>query len=321
MNNTCQSEYKELSMTAKVLLSTWYGLVGLAATIGNAVVLWLIAKTQSLRTISNLFLTSLAAADFLVGLVIAPTWIFIRCLGYDADTYLQTHGKVNDYLWIHTTVATTFNLCCVSLDRYIAIIHSLRYREILTKRRCYELIATVWLMSLILPCSRFVVAEGSVALWLSFAIITVLIPMIVIVSCSIRILRAAAEQSRKIITDNSLLNQDAVKRGKKNSKAAKTVSIVVGLFVVCWSPSLVTSLVNYFTLDPCGLNQQLSYYTEWTSVEALAFTSSGINPWVYCLRNDEFYEALSRTFPCFSRRNLGQDNFHLRNKGGNQAEI
>ena len=321
MNNTCQSEYKELSMTAKVLLSTWYGLVGLAATIGNAVVLWLIAKTESLRTISNLFLTSLAAADLLVGLVIAPTWIFIRCLGYEADTYLQTYGKVNDYLWIHTTVVTTFNLCCVSLDRYTAIIHSLRYRDIMTKRRCYELIATVWLMSFILPCSRFVVAEGSVALWLSFTIITVFMPMIIIVSCSILILRAAAEQSRKIMTDNSLHNQDAVKRGKRNSKAAKTVSIVVGLFVVCWSPSLVTSLVNYFTSDPCGIDQQLSYYTVWTSVEALAFTSSIINPWVYCLRNDEFYEALSRNFPCFPRRNLGQDNFYLTNNGGSQAEV
>ena len=321
MNNTCESEFQELSTTAKIILVTWYCLVGLAAIIGNAVVMWLIVKNESLRTISNLFLTSLAAADFLVGFAIAPTWIFTRCLEYEADTYVQTHGKLNDYLWIHTTVATTFNLCCVSLDRYIAIIHSLRYREILTKRRCYKLIATVWLMSLILPCSRFVVTEGSVALWLSFTIITVLIPTIVIVFCSIRILRAAAEQSRKIITGNSLPNQDAVKRGKNNSKAAKTVSIVVGLFVVCWSPSLVTSLVNYFTPDPCGLNKQLSYYTVWTSVEALAFTSSAINPWVYCLRNDEFYEALSRNFPCFPRRNLEQNHFYLRDTGGNQAEI
>ena len=321
MSNTCQSEFIELSMTAKIILSTWYGLVALAAIIGNAVVLWLIAKNESLRTISNLFLTSLAAADFLVGFAIAPTWIFTRCLKYEAESYVQTHGKVIDCLWIHTTVATTFNLCCVSLDRYIAIIHSLRYREILTKRRCYQLIATVWSMSLILPCSRFLVTEGSVTLWLSFTIITVLIPMIVIVFCSIRILRAAAEQSRKIITGNSLQNQDAVRRGKKNSKAAKTVGIVVGLFVVCWSPSLVTSLMNYFTSDPCGHNKQLSYYMIWTSVEALAFTSSGINPWVYSLRYDEFYEDLSRTFPCFPRRNLEQNHFYMRETGGSQAEI
>ncbi len=299
-------------MAAKIVLSTWYGLAGLAAIIGNAVVLWLIARNESLRTISNLFLSSLAAADFLVGTVIAPAWISKRCLGYNADTYVQTYGKANDYLWIHTTVATTFNLCCVSLDRYIAIIHPFRYKDLVNKRRCFLVIATVWLMSLILPCSRFLVMDGSVTLWLSFTIITVLIPMIVITFCSIRILRVAAEQSKKIKSDNTLQHQDAVKRGKRNFKAAKTVSIVVGLFVVCWLPSLVTSLVNYFTPDRCGLNKQLSYYTVWTSVEALAFTSSGINPWVYCLRNDEFCEALIRTFPHLTRRNLGQNDFHLR---------
>ena len=195
MNNTCQSGFKELNIAAKIVLSTWYGLAGLAAIIGNAVVLWLIARNRSLRTISNLFLTSLAAADFLVGIGIAPTWILTRCLRYNADTYLQTYGKANDYLWIHTTVATTFNLCCVSLDRYIAIIHPLRYKNIVNKRSCYALIAAVWLLSLILPCSRFLVMDGSVALWLLFTIITVLIPMIVISFCSIWILKAAAEQS------------------------------------------------------------------------------------------------------------------------------
>ena len=76
---------------------------------------------------------------------------------------------------------------------------------------------------------------------------------------------------------------------KKNFKAAKTVSIVVGLFVVCWLPSLVTSFVHYFRK---AKYYNSVYHTVWLSVEAVAFTSSAINPWVYCLRNDDFYEAL-----------------------------
>ena len=129
---------------------------------------------------SNLLLTSLAAADFFVGLVIDPVWIVIRFLGYHSNkTYIETFHRSIDYLWIHTTVATTFNLCCVSLDRYVAIIHPLRYHDFLTNRRCYLLIANVWFMSLVLPCSRFMVQDITAlsTLYMSFTVMTILFPM------------------------------------------------------------------------------------------------------------------------------------------------
>ena len=291
MNNT--SDIEVFSMAGRIVLSTWYGLTGLAAIIGNGVVLWLIVRNRSLRTISNLFLTSLAAADFLVGLVIDPVWISIRYTAYNPDHW-QTHGKAIDFFWIHATVATTFNLCCVTLDRHIAIFHPLRYEDIVTNRRCYVLIAAVWFISLVLPCSRLMVKDLQMlsTLWLSFTIITVLIPMIIIIFCSIRNFKAAAEQSKNITNNTNTV--------KRNFKAAKTVGIVVGLFVVCWLPSLVTSLVHYFS-------KRLRWSKVWAPVEVVVFTSSAINPWVYCLRNEEFYEAFTRTFPFLRRRNSEQN--------------
>ena len=298
MNNT--EHNNDLSKAAKTVLSTWYGLTGLGAIVGNGVVLWLITKNRSLRTISNLFLSSLAAADLLVGFVMQPVWISIRYTAYNVDR-VQTYGKAIDYLWIHTTVATTFNLCCVTLDRHIAIFHPLRYEDILTYTRCYVLIATVWFLSLVLPCSRFLVEDvvGLSALYISFTILTVLIPMMIIILCSIRILKAASLQSRRISV-HTLQNQDAVKGRKKNFKAAMTISIVVGLFVVCWLPSLITSLVHHFS-------GKFTFTKLWAPVEAVAFTSSAINPWVYCLRNEEFNEALTRTFRFLKRRNSKQN--------------
>ena len=302
MNNTQYDNH--LSIAAKTVLSTWYGVTGLGAIIGNGVVLWLIITKRSLRTISNLFLSSLAAADLLVGFVIQPVWISVRYTAYNVDR-VQTYGKAIDYLWIHTTVATTFNLCCVTLDRHVAIFHPLRYEDILSHRRCYVLIATVWFMSLVLPCSRFLVDDviGLPALYISFTIITVLIPMIIIILCSIRILKAASVQSKRMSVSTVQNHQDAVKRRKKNFKAAKTISIVVGLFVVCWLPSLITSLVHHFS-------GKFTFTKLWAPVEAAAFTSSAINPWVYCLRNEEFNEALTRTFRSHKRRHSKQNGLH-----------
>ena len=294
-NETCENKSIGLNNIDKIALSSWFGIAGLAAITGNAVVVWLIAKNASLRTVSNIFITSLAVADFFVGLVIAPVWIS-RCLY--SDQYEHKFALAIDYLWIHTTVATTFNLSCITLERNIAIFHPLRYQEILTEKRCFAAIATIWFMSLALPFSRFFINGDSsaiMALWMTFTVITVLIPMIIIALSSVRILRAAAHQSKRVVPSSNLPKQDEIKRNKKNYKAAKTVSIVVGLFVVSWLPSLVTSFVNYFTQSGyCGL---LYYYnTVWLWVEAVAFTSSGINPWVYCLRNRLYYQALNRSF-------------------------
>ena len=224
---------------------------------------------------------------------------------YSEDQYEHKFALAIDYLWIHTTVATTFNLSCITLERSIAIFHPLRYQDILTEKRCFAAIAAIWFMSVTLPFSRFFINGNSsaiMALWMAFTVITVLVPMIIIALSSVRILRAAAHQSKRVVPSSSLAKQEEIRRNKKNYKAAKTVSIVVGLFVVSWLPSLVTSFVNYFTQPGyCGL---LYYYnTVWLWVEAVAFASSGINPWVYCLRNRLYYQALNRSF--LSRLNRG----------------
>ena len=302
-NETCENRSIELNKINKIVLSSWFGIAGVVAIAGNAVVLWLIAKNSSLRTVSNIFITSLAVADFFVGLVIAPVWIN-RCL-YSEDQYEHKFALAIDYLWVHTTVATTFNLSCITLERSIAIFHPLRYQDILTEKRCFAAIAAIWFMSLTLPFSRFFINGNSsaiMALWMAFTVITVLVPMIIIALSSVQILRAAAHQSKRVVPSSNLAEQEEIRRNKKNYKDAKTVSIVVGLFVVSWLPSLVTSFVNYFTQSGyCGL---LYYYnTVWLWVEAVAFTSSGINPWVYCLRNRLYYQALNRNF--LSRLNRG----------------
>ena len=296
MNISCQDE--QPNKAGSIVLSLWLSLSGLAAATGNAVVFWLLYKNRSLRTISNRFLASLSVADFLVGLVIDPFWIVIRRLIQPPNRSIL--WNVIGLLWIHTTAATTFNLCCVSVDRFIAIRFPFRYHAIVTKRRCYTAIIVVWLISLGLPFTRMSVDRDNRAeLWLSFTIITFLIPLFLVTFCYICIFKAARKQFGRILGN---YDENIRVRNMQNVKAIKTVSFVLGVYIITWMPSLVLQSVHsyYMATNHRCKDIKLNLFV-WPWVETIALTSSAINPWIYYFRNEEFRQAFRRTFhwlPC-----------------------
>ena len=250
-------------------------------------VLWLFYKNESLRTISNRFLASLCVADFLVGLVIDPVWIAIRFFTQTQRTHILK--QVINLLWIHSTAATVFNLCCVSVDRFIAIRFPFRYQDIITKQRCYAVIIMVWLISLFLPFSRILVDNRANVekLWFSLTFIVFVLPLTVVTLCYFWIFKAAKKQSRRIRRES---HQSLNDNTPQNYKAIKTIGFVLSAYIVSWMPSVVVSVVDYVTASDKCIDHRLAYVV-WPWIEAMAFTSSTINPWIYCFRNGEFRET------------------------------
>lgn len=114
---------------------------------GNTLVILAVAKSKKLRSVTNLFIVSLAFADLFLGIAILPfstmlevlhVWVFGRiwCVMYLAiDVWLCT--------------ASILNLVAISLDRYIAITHPMRYPSLMSRRRAKCLIAGVWVFAFI----------------------------------------------------------------------------------------------------------------------------------------------------------------------------
>ena len=299
MNVSC-GFYERLSSAASIVLSLWFASSGLAAVIGNAVVLWLFYKSKSLRTISNTFLASLCVADFFAGLVVDPILIAIRVFAQpQKGSFLL---KVINMVWIHSNAATVFNLCCVSVDRFIAICFPFRHQDIITKQRCYAVIIMVWLISLFLPFSRILVDNHTVNgdFWLSLSLIFFALPLTVVTLCYFWIFKVAKKQARRINEEN-LQNSNEMNcpvRAVQNHKAIKTIGFVLGVFIASWLPSLALSVVYYVTAsDKCFSNKVV--YIVWPWLDAVAWTSSAINPLIYFFRNGEFREALHRRFHWF----------------------
>ena len=93
----------------------------------------------------------------------------------------------------------------------------------------------------------------------------------------------------------SLQNTDKTDtaRALQNYKAVKTIGLVLGVFIVSLIPCLVASIVQYFAGNDKCFYVKISFVV-WPWIEAVALTSSVINPWIYYFRNDEFKLALRR---------------------------
>jgi hypothetical protein len=121
-------------------------LFSVATVFGNMLVILAVIRERYLHTATNYFVTSLAVADCLVGLVVMPfsavyevlenRWFF----GMDwCDVWRSL-----DVLF---STASILNLCVISLDRYWAITDPFTYPSKMTVKRAAVLIAVVWVCS------------------------------------------------------------------------------------------------------------------------------------------------------------------------------
>ena len=120
------------------------GTIIISAVLGNALVIISVVRHRKLRIITNYYVVSLALADLLVALCamtfnasveLTGTWLFgyVMCDVWNSlDVYFST--------------ASILHLCCISVDRYYAIVRPLEYPLTMTHRTVCIMIANVWVL-------------------------------------------------------------------------------------------------------------------------------------------------------------------------------
>ncbi|CAH2059717.1 unnamed protein product, partial [Iphiclides podalirius] len=123
-------------------------LIDVLVVAGNCLVIAAVLCSSKLRSVTNLFIVSLAVADLLVGLAVLPfsatrevfkIWIF-------GDVWCSVWLAVD--VWMCT--ASILNLCAISLDRYVAVTRPVSYPSIMSKKRAKALIAGLWVLSFVI---------------------------------------------------------------------------------------------------------------------------------------------------------------------------
>ncbi|XP_025203976.1 LOW QUALITY PROTEIN: octopamine receptor beta-1R-like, partial [Melanaphis sacchari] len=113
-----------------------------AALFGNLLVMVSVMRHRKLRVITNYFVVSLALADMLVA-------IFAMCFNASFElTGRWLFGRFMCDVWnsmdVYFSTVSILHLCCISVDRYYAIVQPLDYPLIMTKARTVVMLASVW---------------------------------------------------------------------------------------------------------------------------------------------------------------------------------
>ncbi|XP_049424721.1 cholecystokinin receptor type A [Epinephelus fuscoguttatus] len=138
-------EPKDINQTVRIVL---YSLIFLLSVVGNSLIIAVLVRNRRMRTVTNLFLLSLAISDLMVSLVCIP-FTLIPNLMRDFIFGTGMCKLVMYFMGVSVSVST-FNLVAISLERYSAICKPLTSRVWQTKSHAAKVITATWVMSFIL---------------------------------------------------------------------------------------------------------------------------------------------------------------------------
>ncbi|XP_054438222.1 cholecystokinin receptor type A [Pteronotus mesoamericanus] len=354
---------KEWQPAVQILL---YSLIFLLSVLGNTLVITVLIRNKRMRTVTNIFLLSLAVSDLMLCLFCMPFNLIPNLL--KDFIFSSAVCKTTTYFMGTSVSVSTFNLVAISLERYGAICKPLQSRVWQTKSHALKVIAATWCLSFtimtpypiysdLVPLTknnnqtanmcRFLLPNDVMQQsWHTFLLLILfLIPGIVMMVAygliSLELYQGikfdASQKSareRKASTGSSGRYEDSdgcylqkakpararartlelqrlssgssgrVSRIRSSGSAANLMAkkrvirmlmVIVVLFFLCWMP--IFSANTWRAYDTASAERHLSG-TPISFILLLSYTSSCVNPIIYCFMNKRFRLGFMATFPC-----------------------
>ncbi|XP_077374383.1 dopamine receptor D4b [Festucalex cinctus] len=119
----------------------------MVVTLGNVLVCLSVYSEKALKTTTNYFIVSLAFADLLLAVLVLPLFVYAEFQGgvWSLNMFICDGLMTMDVM---LCTASIFNLCAISVDRFIAVAIPLNYNRKHVDHRQLILLLGTWLLAL-----------------------------------------------------------------------------------------------------------------------------------------------------------------------------
>ncbi|CAH2319614.1 C-X-C chemokine receptor type 5 [Pelobates cultripes] len=295
----------------KFFIPLVYSLVFIVGCLGNGLVLLVLLKHHHLRSTTDIFLVHLAVADLLM-LITFPFTVAEYSFGWIFGDFMCKSVGVFSRL---NFLCSSLLLGCISVDRYMAIIHAVHAFRTRSGMAVYLSCFGVWILSFLLSIPNLFLLgtqnNGNLtectysqknftdnSWWQAnrfiIHIVGFLCPLFIMGFCYAHIVAALYKSTRR-----------------EKKRAVRVAIVITGVFFLCWTPYNMTLFLD--TLDildwvqDCMLRMHLS--TAISVTEVLGSVHCCLNPLLYAFVGVKFRNDALRVLQqagCLSLRLLGK---------------
>ena len=289
---SCSEEVTEGNQLQLICISVLNILLSITTVLGNTLILVALYRESSLHPPSKLLLRCLATTDLCVGLMSQPVavtyWMSVINKRWNTCLYAKTSSFITAYLLCSVSLLT---LTAISVDRLLALLLGLRYRQVVTLNMTYVILIIIWVVSSVaalLSLWRYTATS-----WYSYVGITLCL------------LTSTFSYTKIFWRLRHLQNQ--VQHVQEDGPPSETSPLNVTRYKKAVSSSLWLQMTLVACYLPHGITD--TFYTQGDLTSSvfvaaqcsasLVYLNSSLNPILYCWKIKEVRQAVKDTIRNF----------------------
>ncbi|XP_053568093.1 neuromedin-B receptor [Bombina bombina] len=299
----------------RCVIPSLYLIIIMVGLLGNITLVKIFITNSAMRSVPNIFISSLAAGDLL---------LLVTCVPVDAFRFFfqewllgEVCCKLIPAIQLTSVGVSVFTLTALSADRYKAIVNPMDIQTSSAVLWTCLKAAAIWIISMLLAVPEAVFSEvahingtdnvsfiacipypqneeihpkiHSVLIFLVYY----LIPLTIISVYYYHIARTLVKSAHNIPGEYS---EHSKRQMETRKRLAKIVLVFVGCFALCWFPNHVLYMYrsfNYKEIDP-----SLGHMIITLVSRVLSFSNSCVNPFALYLLSESFRRHFKSQLCC-----------------------